>query len=177
MNIMIKYAKNIFRDMKYGNNKNNFKDEEIKEEDININIYNWLKLKLEEIKKSFLEYIKNGLYLPKFLKDYVEMRIYDWIINSLSLNNLRNSADYTISNKNGNKMIIPIDISTRDLKYNSLYRNGLHQILQIEENLELNPFILSFASISNIIYFKKFKKKNFFRINRDNRKSRYILYL
>ena len=160
---LMNIAKNIFEDMKYGNIKTNFKgDEAIKEKDKNINIYNWLKLKLEEINKSLFEYIKNGLYLPKFLKDYVEMSIYDWIINSLSLYNLRNCTDYTIGHKNGNEMIIPIDISTGDLKYNSVYRNGLHQMLQIKENLELNPFILSFASISNITYFKKFKKKNFF---------------
>ena len=77
--------------------------------------------------------------------------------------------NYTIkysNNSKNNGIIIPIDKDNRiELKLNSIFGNYIQEMLQIKENLRIETNIISYANISNITYFSKYKKKNFFWFN------------
>ena len=58
--------------------------------------------------------------------------------------------------------ISPIDgRKTGELQLNKIYKDGLHQMLQIKENFRINRETLTYMEISYISYFLKYKKKIF----------------
>ena len=110
--------------------------------------------------------LKKDLVFPVFLKDFVDVQINNWTNSAFCAKNLyKKETDYTISCKShdGYESITPIDRkNTGELEFNTVYRNGLHQMLQIKENLRVKSETLTHTFLSHITYFIKFKKKNFF---------------
>ena len=110
--------------------------------------------------------MKKYLQIPQFLKDFVQAQMNLWTNNAFCAKNLyKRETDYTISTKShdGYASITPIDRkNTGELEFNTVYRNGLHQMLQIKENLRVKSETLTHTFLSHISYFIKYKKKNFF---------------
>ena len=72
---------------------------------------------------------------------------------------------YTLSSRfSGYKAITPIDKkNTGELEFNTNYKGGLHQMLQIKEKVRLLPETLDHTFMSHITFFSNYKyKKNFF---------------
>ena len=84
--------------------------------------------------------LNNSLQYPKFLDDFVKSQLHYWINNAYYAKHIfKKEKDYTISNKRlGYDCITPIDRkNTGELELNTIYRNGLHQMLQIKENIRV----------------------------------------
>ena len=109
--------------------------------------------------------LNNSLQYPKFLDDFVKSQLHYWINNTYYAKHIfKKEKDYTISNKRlGYDCITPIDRkNTGELELNTIYRNGLHQMLQIKEDIRVQSESLTHTFLSHVTYFQKFKKGNFF---------------
>ena len=161
--IFLKYAEKIFEDLKGEMiNKNPKNAEFYKGEngDFKKNIQ-----KLEEaVTTDPIISLKKSVGLPRFLEEFARIQMEFWANSAFCAKNLfKRETDYTISNATGNEAITPIDRkNTGELEFNTVYQNGLHQMLQIKENLRVKPETLTHTFLSHITYFIKFKKKNFF---------------
>ena len=161
--IFLKYAEKIFEDLKGEMiNKNPKNADFYKGEngDFKKNIQ-----KLEEaVTTDPIISLKKNLGLPRFLEEFARIQMEFWANSAFCAKNLfKRETDYTISNATGNEAITPIDRkNTGELEFNTVYQNGLHQMLQIKENLRVKPETLTHTFLSHITYFIKFKKKNFF---------------
>ena len=82
----------------------------------------------------------------------------------MAKNVFKKETHYTISSKrNGYDTITPIDRkNTGELELNTVYRNGLHQMLQVKEKVKVQSQSLTHTFLSHITYFQNFKKGNFF---------------
>ena len=141
-------------------NDNNKKNEEFKNDE------GILKIFIEKINNYIdditnIEKIKNISIFPKFLNEFIKIQLKFWINNAyLSKCLYEKEVDYTFTRKSG---ITPIDgRKTGELQFNKIYKDGLHQMLQIKENFRINRETLTYMEISYISYFLKYKKKNFF---------------
>ena len=150
--IFIDYIEKYFK--KILNEVNNEKENEYE-------IKNQLIQELDEDDK-----LKNFFRFPHFLKDFVETNLFFWINNAFSAKNeMKLEKNYTLSSKGyGYKNITPIDKkNTGELEFNTVYKRGLHQMLQIKENVRIHPENLDHTYMSHITYFSKYKnKKKFF---------------
>ena len=110
--------------------------------------------------------LKNYLIAPEFLDDFIEAQLENWINSAFcAINVYKKEIDYTISSKgyDGYKNITPIDRkNTGELELNTVYKNGLHQMLQIKEELRVKSETLTHTFLSHVSFFIKYKKKNFF---------------
>ena len=114
-------------------------------------------IKISYIQNKFKEIRRNFFFLPKYLNDFAEIYIDDWINSAFKSQELKKEIDYTIIDKK----IISIDKNTKvKTKFSS--NNGLQQMLQIKENLEVEPNSLTLGSVNHITYINKFQKKNIF---------------
>ena len=108
----------------------------------------------------------NFFHFPYFLKDFVETNLSFWINSAfVAKNEMSLEKNYTLSSRiNGFKTITPIDKkNTGELEFNTHYKRGLHQMLQIKERVRLLPETLDHTFMSHITYFSKYlNKKNFF---------------
>ena len=108
----------------------------------------------------------NFFHFPYFLKDFVVTNLSFWINSAfVAKNEMILEKNYTLSSKiNGYKTITPIDKkNTGELEFNTHYKRGLHQMLQIKEKVRLLPETLDHTFMSHITYFSKYlNKKNFF---------------
>jgi len=111
------------------------------------------------------EKFNNFLKYPKFLDDFVKSQIHNWINNAYYAKHIfKKERHYTISSKRlGYDCITPIDRkNTGELELNTVYRNGLHQMLQIKENIRVQSETLTHTFLSHVSYFQNFQKGNFF---------------
>ena len=110
--------------------------------------------------------LKNFFYYPHCLKDFVDTNLVLWIKSAFSAKNeMILEKNYTLSSKvGGYKAITPIDKkNTGELEFNTNYKGGLHQMLQIKEKVRLLPETLDHTFMSHITYFSKYKnRRNFF---------------
>ena len=161
-NIFLKYVKKIFKEFLEEVEKKNPKYANSLKEDINkIN-----KINSQEIDEED-EYtkLKKFFTYPTFLKDFVESQMYIWQNSAYMAKNVfKKETHYTISSKrNGYDTITPIDRkNTGELELNTVYRNGLHQMLQVKEKVKVQSQSLTHTFLSHITYFQNFKKGNFF---------------
>ena len=117
----------------------------------------------EEMKK---EGLKNYLVAPEFLNKFIQAQLNLWTNNAYCAKKVyKREIDYTTSFKShdGYESITPIDKkNTGELEFNTVYNNGLHQMLQIKECLRVKPETLTHTFLSHISFFINYKKKNFF---------------
>ena len=155
--IFLKYAEKIFEDLKGEMiNKNPKNAEFYKGEngDFKKNIQ-----KLEEaVTTDPIISLKKSVGLPRFLEEFARIQMEFWANSAFCAKNLfKRETDYTISNATGNEAITPIDRkNTGELEFNTVYQNGLHQMLQIKENLRVKPETLTHTFLSHIIEFYHF---------------------
>ena len=168
--IFTNYIENFFRDIlkkvneeEIKNQKNieNKKEENEIEKQKNENEHENIIQALDDNSK-----LKNFFRYPYFLKDFVEYNLKFWINSAFTAKNeMHFEKDYTLSSKRyGYKTITPIDRkNTGELEFDTIYKKGLHQMLEIKEKVRVSSQTLDCTYMSHIYYFSLFKqKKNFF---------------
>ena len=147
INYIEKYIKDALKDI--NKEKNNISDNKIQS--------------IQEIDDDAK--LKNFLLFPDFLKDFVEANLVFWINSAFSAKNeMILEKDYTLSSKiNSYKTITPIDRkNTGELEFNTHYKRGLHQMLQIKEKVRVFPETLDHTFMSHITYFSNYTNKRKF---------------
>ena len=138
--------------------------DEIDKEKINEYNYNTPKTITQKLNDD--SKLKNFFYYPHCLKEFVDTNLLLWIKSAFSAKNeMMLEKHYTLSSKiSGYKAITPIDKkNTGELEFNTNYKGGLHQMLQIKEKVRLLPETLDHTFMSHITYFSNYKyKRNFF---------------
>ena len=119
----------------------------------------------KEIDKNKIHF-ENFFHHPKFLEVFLNVQSQKWIDKAYDSKNIyRNNIEYITTSEDyqGKKIIQPIDYSnTGEIQKNTIYSNGLHQMLQIKHKLRFHPERLSHTFLSYISYLHKFKKDDEF---------------
>ena len=161
--VFLNYTKKFFEDIKQDMIKKDPNDAEGYQKVGDNEIEKFVDV-MEEAQKP--EELRKYLSAPEFLKDFIQAQLNLWVNNAFCAKNMfKREKDYTISTKShdGYETITPIDRkNTGELEFNTVYRNGLHQMLQIKENVRVKSETLTHTFLSHISYFIKYKKKNFF---------------
>ena len=108
---------------------------------------------------------KKNIYIPEHLQNFINNRIKKWCESAFDAMFIyKENREYIISKdiNFGFNIIKPVDFSnTGVIQENSVW-TGLHQFLQIKENLRLTEESLNSCYMSNFTFFKKYisKKEN-----------------
>ena len=122
---------------------------------------------LEKANDEFFEFLDNlskFLECPEFLKSFVETESQYWFDTAYQAKNLMEiDRDYVeIIDRSGNRNIAPVDrTNTGEIEINTVYSNGLHQMLEIKHKLRFKDETLVHTFLSHITFFQKYKKKEF----------------
>ncbi|KAL4484317.1 hypothetical protein ABPG72_006428 [Tetrahymena utriculariae] len=123
-----------------------FKQEDIKGQNM-VNLQNTIR---DEIIGFVVEDI---IKIPINLKEFFENQLKKWIENAFRALHLKKNIDYIV--KNGK--IMPVEFNTTGvILSNTNWNDGLHQFLQIKENVELSLESLTTNFLSNVQYFKQY---------------------
>ena len=120
---------------------------------------------LEKANDEFFEFLDNlskFLECPEFLKSFVETESQYWFDTAYQAKNLMEiDRDYVeIIDRSGNRNIAPVDrTNTGEIEINTVYSNGLHQMLEIKHKLRFKDETLVHTFLSHITFFQKYKKK------------------
>ena len=139
-------------------------EEMLKNKNVNINdvITDDVQREINNKKKHF----ENFYHHPKFLEGFLNFQSQKWIDTAYDSKNLyRNNREYITTSEDyqGKKIVQPIDYkNTGEIQKNTIFQNGLHQMLQIKHKLRFHPERLSHTFLSYISYFHKFKKTDEF---------------
>ena len=102
---------------------------------------------------------KKNIYIPEHLEDFIRFRIAKWCESAFDAMYIyKENREYIISKDHnlGFNTIKPVDFSnTGVIQENSVW-TGLHQFLQIKENLRLTEESLNSCYMSNFTFFKKY---------------------
>ena len=102
---------------------------------------------------------KKNIYIPEHLQDFINFRITKWCESAFdAMYIFKENREYIISKDEtyGFNTIKPVDFSnTGVIQENSVW-TGLHQFLQIKENLRLTEESLNSCYMSNFTFFKKY---------------------
>lgn len=104
--------------------------------------------------------IKDKIYYPPNLEDFIENRINDWCNAAFcAMFEFKLDQNYIIKKDEKDNLIIqPIDyINTGTIQQNSVW-SGLHQFLQIKHGLRLTTENLNSCFLSNLTFFQLYKK-------------------
>ena len=107
---------------------------------------------------------KEKIYYPSHLEDFIENRINGWCQSAFyAMFEFKLDKNYIITKDEDNNAVIqPIDYSnTGTVQQNSVW-SGLHQFLQIKHGLKLTGENLNSCFLSNLIFFRLYKKLNGF---------------
>ena len=139
--------------------------------DDNNNIAPEVEQKIEKIVKAgddFFDFIANlGKFMeyPEFLKSFIEAESNWWCDSAYDAKNLMEiDRDYVeIINKSGNRDIAPVDrTNTGEIELNTVYGEGLHQMLEIKHKLRVKDETLVHTFLSHITFFQEYKNDNEF---------------
>ena len=120
--------------------------------------------KIEKANKDFIEFFLNlskFMEFPDFLKSFVENESQYWLDSAYNAKNLMElDRDYVeIINKKGHRDIAPVDRSnTGEIELDTVYGEGLHQMLEIKHKLRVKDQTLVHTFLSHITFFQKYKK-------------------
>ena len=113
-----------------------------------------------ENKLSLKEQLDNiHFYLPTNLRPYFESQLEKWVDSAYeAIFYYQEKQDYVISNGR----IAPVDKdNTGEIEQRTVYRNGLHRMLEIKHGLRLHNESLNHTFLSHITFFNKYyDKKN-----------------
>ncbi len=113
-----------------------------------------------ELARILISMLIDGLPVPKHLQAYARFQIDNWADSLVaSYFKWECDRDYVINiDKDGTKIINPVNNSTGVTQENMVWQNGLHQFLQVKHSCRLSPEGLTSFFISNISYFLKYDK-------------------
>ena len=157
---IIKYQSSLLNENKNVNNNININNNPEKEEEF---IH-----KMKKAEDDFIDFLFNlGKFIeyPEFLKPFVEEESQFWLDSAYDAKNLMEiDRDYVeIINKKGNRDIAPVDrTNTGEIELNTVYSEGLHQMLEIKHKLRVKDETLVHTFLSHIAFFQKYKKDNEF---------------
>ena len=112
----------------------------------------------------FIENLSKFLECPEFLKSFVEAESPYWIDTAYDARNIMEiDRDYVeIIDRKGYRNIAPVDrTNTGEIELNTVYDNGLHQMLEIKHKLRFNDETLVHTFLSHITFFQKYKNEKF----------------
>ena len=141
--------------------KNESDDDFLEIEDPYLFIENHIKNYFE---KTLFKSNENLLHIPQHLKSFANRQLSKWIYNAWQAKfAYQENIDYLISeDKYGKKSIVPIDYrNTGIVQTNTSWPDGLHQFLQIKHKLRISAENLTTNFLSNIEFFRRYKKNLF----------------
>ena len=160
-NELVKIDKKIWKEVNYNEIKHELyvlaKKKNIVDELVKISNYEFHDL-------NYLSQKKN-IFIPEHLQSFINNRIKKWCESAFDAMFIyKENREYIISKdiNYGFNIIKPVDFSnTGVIQENSVW-TGLHQFLQIKENLRLTEESLNSCYMSNFTFFKKYisKKEN-----------------
>ena len=102
---------------------------------------------------------KRAIFYPEYLKEGIKSFIPLWVDSAITIYyQMKENKDFII-NENGE--INPVDFSnTGIVQRNMVWENGMHQMLQIINELRIHPETTGTNYLSNVSYFKKYFKNN-----------------
>ncbi|KAL4465263.1 hypothetical protein ABPG74_001977, partial [Tetrahymena malaccensis] len=96
---------------------------------------------------------ENMIKVPNNLKDYYDNQLEKWIENAFRALHMKKNIDYIVKD---NK-IMPVEFDTTGVVLNNTcWNDGLHQFLQIKEDVHLQQESLTTNFLSNVSYFKEY---------------------
>ncbi|XP_066925702.1 uncharacterized protein [Clytia hemisphaerica] len=120
--------------------------------------------------KQMKDVVRRGtdLYIPSYLKDFVDLHLHDWVSNAFSARFMAQNDHYIIDvdrsegkNTFHDNNIIIIDKDTGMEQYNSQWSQGLHQFLQLKHCCRISFESLKAVFMSNVSFFRKYNDKIF----------------
>ena len=118
-----------------------------------------IKISKHEFKDLYYLSEKKNIYIPEHLQDFINIRIPKWCESAFDAMYIyKENREYIIAKDEtyGFNTIKPVDFSnTGVIQENSVW-TGLHQFLQIKENLRLTEESLNSCYMSNFTFFKKY---------------------
>ena len=146
--------------------KNNFSDNDEYLLDIAKNKNKIIEKLLKYSENELLDFKKlkdKNIIIPEHLENYIKLRLIKWCEAAYDAKYIyKENKEYIISydEEYGFKTIKPVDFSnTGVIQQNSIW-TGLHQFLQIKENLRLTEENINSCYMSNLSFFKKYITKN-----------------
>ena len=100
-----------------------------------------------------------GILYPNFLKNEIEQNIELWVDSVITSVTMAENVDFRIIQEKTYKKILPIDFgNTGATQSNMVWPEGLHQILQIYNDIEVFPENTNTNYLYMITYYKKYKE-------------------
>mgnify|MGYP002624949837 CR=1 FL=1 len=100
-----------------------------------------------------------GILYPKYLKKEIEENIEAWIDSMIESASMAENVDYRITQEKSYKKVIPIDFGNTGVSQNNMvWNDGLHQFLQIHNDVQLFPENTNTNYIYMVTFFKKYKE-------------------
>ncbi|KAL4467846.1 hypothetical protein ABPG74_013181 [Tetrahymena malaccensis] len=92
--------------------------------------------------------------IPSHLKQFAMSQLKEWIMNGFYALQLQRNKEYKVENDK----IIPIDYDNTGIaQLNTQWRGGLHQFIQMKENVTVTPMNMTVNFVSNIYMFLLYK--------------------
>ena len=118
----------------------------------------------EDLKSYFIN-LKKYVEFPDFMKSFVESQVGDWYDSAYDAKNIMElDRDYVeVINKKGYRDIAPVDRNnTGEIELQTVYGEGLHQMLEIKHKLRVKDETLVHTFLSHITFFEKYKNNDEF---------------
>ncbi|KAL4502177.1 hypothetical protein ABPG72_000412 [Tetrahymena utriculariae] len=92
--------------------------------------------------------------IPSHMKSFAMSQMKEWINNGFNALQLQRNKEYKVENDK----IIPIDYDNTGIaQQNTQWRGGLHQFIQMKENVTVTPMNMTVNFVSNIYMFLLYK--------------------
>ncbi|EAR86842.2 helicase carboxy-terminal domain protein (macronuclear) [Tetrahymena thermophila SB210] len=92
--------------------------------------------------------------IPNHIKSFAMSQMKEWVMNGFYAQQLQRNKEYKVENDK----IIPIDYdNTGVAQLNTQWRGGLHQFIQMKENVTVTPMNMTVNFVSNIYMFLLYK--------------------
>ncbi|XP_041968817.1 uncharacterized protein LOC121725777 [Aricia agestis] len=104
------------------------------------------------------------IYVPKYLNNFIEKHLESWIESAFAAFYMTAGHDYVVdvdrtkTISDGNPIITIIDRATGTDQISAQWDNALHQFLQLKHGCKLTMQSLKAVFISNVSYFKLYRK-------------------
>ena len=117
-----------------------------------MNLEYLVKIHLNAEVKRFQNYAESSV--PTYLKEYASNQILNWCTNAVTaLLIYKRDEQYCVRED----QIVPISYQSNGvLQYNMHWGEGLHQFLQMKEDLPVDPINLTTNFMSNVSFFKRY---------------------
>ena len=113
------------------------------------------------LKQMIPNILDNCVRMPSHLRKFVEYQKEYWVDSILTASSMDQFKHYMVmKNSRGNQVIAPVDYTNTGIVNNNMnWSDGVHQFLQLQNQLKMTPesFLTSF--ISNLTFFQQYGSK------------------